>query len=188
MTSAENKNKLDLTKSKRKKYLVKTSIVAALIAISPYIFYLYESFPNAEVWETRFFTFYSNYYSNVQIAMWVYMNKIVPLYLFIIWFFTCKHWWYHILLIPISMYAFQLFEAFNDEAGYVDEVEIFYLIPIMMIIIPLVYWIRIRLFDKLVYGIDLKAIERELDEYKEKERLEKLKKEEERKKRLSDIH
>ncbi|XLS27503.1 hypothetical protein ACJD0Z_09875 [Flavobacteriaceae bacterium M23B6Z8] len=134
------------------------------------------------------FTYESNYYENVNVAMWTYMQKVVPFLLLLIWFFTNKHWWYHILLVPIIMYAFQLFGTISSETLILDEVELFYLFPIMMVIIPFVYWIRLRLFDKLVYGIDLKEIERELDEYKEKEKAEKKKKEEERKKRLSDIH
>ncbi len=69
-----------------------------------------------------------------------------------------------------------------------DENEIIWLIPVVMVVTPIVYLIRIKLFDKLVYGIDLKEIERELDEYKQREREEKKEKEAARKKRLSDIH
>lgn len=171
-----------------KSILIKDTIIVIFIAISPYIFYIYKSFPDTPVWETFLFTYESRYYDSVYIAMWTYMQKLVPFALLLIWFFTNKHWWYHIILVPIIMYAFQLFGTFSTETGVLDEVEIYYLFPIMMVIVPFVYWIRLRLFDKLVYGIDLKEIERELDEYKEKERAEKKKREEERKKRLSDIH
>lgn len=68
------------------------------------------------------------------------------------------------------MYAFQLFNILNNESGYIDEFEITWLIPIMMVIIPFVYLIRIKLFDKLVLGIDLRKIEAELEEYERKEK------------------
>jgi hypothetical protein len=89
------------------------------------------------------------------------MGKFVPLFLLIIWFITCKHWWYHVILIPIGMFAFQLFSVINDDASFVDEVEIWWLFPIMLVIIPLVYLIKAKLANKLV-GKDLKSFEEDL--------------------------
>ncbi|MFK7748184.1 MAG: hypothetical protein AB8B65_07330 [Kordia sp.] len=68
------------------------------------------------------------------------------------------------------MYAFQFFNAVNKSSQFIDEVEIYWVIPILMIISPIVYLIRLRLFDKLVLGIDLKKIDKELDEYDRKEK------------------
>ncbi|WP_245776966.1 hypothetical protein [Sinomicrobium oceani] len=82
---------------------------------------------------------------------------------------TCRHWWYHIILIPIAMYAFQLFGTINVDVQYVDEVEIYYIIPIMLIIIPIVYLIRLKLFDKIVHGIDMKKLDEELKKYEVEE-------------------
>lgn len=138
------------------------SLVAFLIAISPYIFYLYDTFPESTTWENDYFTIISEF--EIQISVWLFLGKFVPLYLFIIWFITCKHWWYHIILIPISMFVFQLLSVMND-VRWVDEFEIYYVIPVMMIIIPLVYLVRIKLFDKLVHGIDLRKIDAELERY-----------------------
>lgn len=72
------------------------------------------------------------------------------------------------------MFGFQLFTAINDKSSILDVVEIYWLIPIMMIIIPFVYFIRIKLMDKLVYGIDLKKIDAELEEYRRKEKEQQL--------------
>jgi len=68
------------------------------------------------------------------------------------------------------MYFFQLITVFNDDAKYVDEVEIYYVIPVMMVVIPIVYFIRIKLFDKHVYGIDLEKMNAELADYERKEK------------------
>jgi hypothetical protein len=57
----------------------------------------------------------------------------------------------------------------------------------MTVIIPFVYFIRLKLFDKHVLGIDLEAMDRELKAYKEKETKEKegLQKEEMAKEKIS---
>ena len=68
------------------------------------------------------------------------------------------------------MYAFQIFEAvyYHDEA--VDTENILWLLPVCMLVIPFVYFIRLKLFDKYVHGIDLEAMNAELQYYKDKER------------------
>jgi hypothetical protein len=86
----------------------------------------------------------------------------------IFWFLTSRDWWYHIIIIPIAMYAFQMFEVFYDSDNMIDTDNIWWLIPICMITIPSVYFIRIKLYDKHVHGIDLEAIEAELEELKNK--------------------
>ena len=133
----------------RNKSLIAGSVIATLIAITPYIFYLYESVPDEKIWNTFLFTFESHYYLNANAAVWIFMMKGVPLYLLFIWFFTCRHWWYHVLLIPIAMFAFQLAAAFVDETGIIDEFHLMYLIPIMAVIIPSIYLIRAKMFNKL---------------------------------------
>ncbi|WP_456867319.1 hypothetical protein [Galbibacter sp. BG1] len=164
----EKKKKHD--NSEKAKLITIGSAIAFFIAISPYIFYLYESFPLEQVWETKLYTFNTSFYPTLYMAAWIFMNKFVPLMLLIIWFFTCKHWWYHVILIPISMYIFQLFSSLNDDIQFIDEFEIYYIIPVMMIVIPIVYLIRLKLFDKLVHGIDIDKIDKELKEYQDKER------------------
>ena len=71
------------------------------------------------------------------------------------------------------MYAFQLFELYYSSDEFVDTKNLLWLLPICMVIIPLVYFIRIRLYDRFAHGIDLEVIEQELDLMKEKEALEK---------------
>ena len=41
-----------------------------------------------------------------------------------------------------------------------------------MVVIPFVYFIRVKLYDKYVHGIDLDAMDVELQYYKDKERRE----------------
>src|SRR5210317_2068284 len=139
------KQKLEKVKSDQtqtdKKSLVIGSIVATIIAATPYIFYSYRSVPSTPTWDTFLFTFESHFYGDANTAVWSFLVKLVPLLLLFIWFFTCKHWWYHALLVPIAMYVWQLFGALNDETDPIDEIGLLYLVPIMAIVIPSIYLI-----------------------------------------------
>jgi hypothetical protein len=135
------------------------SVVVFFIAITPFLFYSYKSFPEEVVWETYFFTLNTQFYSWFDYA-WYLANKIIPLYLLLIWFFTCKHWWHWILLVPIGMYSFQILGLIQENDN-VDVLELYYVFPLMMIVIPSVYLIRAKLFNR-IRGNDLDAFEEEL--------------------------
>ncbi|SDS62683.1 hypothetical protein SAMN04487764_2654 [Gillisia sp. Hel1_33_143] len=157
MTQSKNKRLIDQPSG----FLLTGSIIAFLIAFSPYIFYLYEIFPDGPVWETSLFRYESKYYLNVLTAAWTYLGKIMPLFLLLIWFFTCKHWWYHSILIPITMYAYQLFTAvYQDMYLNIEPMDVnglLYLAPFFLIILIIVYLVRIQIFDR-IYGIDLSEL------------------------------
>ena len=106
--------------------------------------------------------------------------------LLVIWFVTNKQWWYHAILIPISMFSFQLYSQIFERSAKVDENEVFYVIAVTMVVVPIVYFIRLKLVDKHVHGIDLDAMDTELQILKEKEALRKEREKlEERKKTVS---
>lgn len=142
-----------------KKSLFFGGIIVVLIAISPLIFYSYKSFPDNAIWETSFFTWETVFGSWIDFS-WYLFGKLIPIYLLLIWFFTCKHWWHWIILVPLAMYIFQLWGIINENRS-ADEVELIYLFPLMMVVIPLVYLVRAKLFNK-VRGTDLKAFEEDL--------------------------
>ena len=81
--------------------------------------------------------------------MWVLNGKVIPLFLLIIWFFTCRHWWYHALLVPISMYAYQILITVKTDAEFIDNNQLIYLLPIMAVIVPSIYLIRARIFNEV---------------------------------------
>ncbi len=155
------KNKLSTQGSS--KFLLLGSLTAFLIAFSPYIFYLYEIFPDGPVWENSFFTYESKYYESVNVAMWTLFGKITPLFLLLIWFLTCKHWWYHAILIPTSMYIYQLLVAIYQDlylemiSYNIDSNQLIYLAPFFIGVLFILYFIRIKIFDR-VYGIDLSEL------------------------------
>jgi hypothetical protein len=160
-------------RKKAKRRIIIDSIMVFFIVIAPFIFKSHEYFPrNPEETITIFgFTIDSNDFGDLSTYAWFLLGKIIPLYLLFIWFFTCKHWWYHAILIPMTMYAFQLFEVIYSEDKFVDTDNLLWLLPICMVVIPFVYFIRVKLYDKHVHGIDLEAMEAELQELKEKPEL-----------------
>lgn len=126
--------------------IITGSILATFIGMTPFVFYLYEYVPETEIWENSLFTFKSGFYGDAQVAIWAIMMKLIPVILLFIWFFTCRHWWYHSILVPIAMFIYQISGAINQEIDYIDEFQLVHLIPVMAIIIPSIYLIRARLF------------------------------------------
>ena len=141
------------------------------IAISPFLYKLYEYIPGESKDSIAFLglTLGSHGFADVSTFVWFMMGKIVPLYLLIFWFLTVKNWWYHIILIPIAMYAFQIFEVLYNYDNDIDTENLLWLLPICIIIIPFVYFLRIKIYDKHVLGIDLDAMDAELEELKSKD-------------------
>ena len=158
---------------KAKKRLFIESIAIFFIIVAPFIFKLHDYLPRDPEATINILgiTIDRNGFEDLYTYGWFLLGKIVPFYLLLIWFFTNKHWWYHILLIPICMYAFQIFEVyFYWDEVYVDKENIFWILPVCMVVIPFVYFIRVKLYDKYVHGIDLDAMDAELQYYKDKER------------------
>lgn len=168
------KGKTQINRRARKRIIIE-SIVAFCIVMSPFIFKSHEYFSevDGEIDSFLGFMISSNGFSDVSTYVWFIVGKLVPFYLLVIWFFTCKHWWYHIILIPMMMYGFQLFELYFSEDETIDSENLIWLLPLCIIIIPFVYFIRLKLYDKHVHGIDLEAMDEELTILKAKEELRK---------------
>lgn len=147
---SKEKELLFQTTDKRiNKVILSGSIIATIIALVPYLFYLYEGVPDTQVWNTFLFTYDSKVYGSAYVVAWTLSGKLIPLLLLFIWFFTCRHWWYHVLLVPIVMYSYQIISFITSDTGIVDEFQLIYLVPIMAVVIPSIYLIRARMFDKL---------------------------------------
>lgn len=160
----------NIKNKKAQRKILMESIMVFFVAISPFLYKLYEYIPGATGDSVSFLglTITSHGFADVSTFIWFMMGKIVPLYLLIFWFLTVKNWWYHIILIPIAMYAFQIFEVLFNYDNDIDTENLLWLLPICTVIIPFVYFLRIKLYDKHVLGIDLEAMDAELEELKNK--------------------
>ncbi|HEA23436.1 hypothetical protein LCGC14_0670830 [marine sediment metagenome] len=165
-----------MKKSSKQKFRIRNrfiveSIAIILIALSPFMFKLHEYLPENPKATIQWFgmIFDRNGFLDLKTYGWFMLGKLVPLLLLTIWFLTCKHWWYHIILIPMMMYAFQIFETLYSEDKFIDTRNVLWLLPVCMVVIPIVYFIRIKLYDKYVHGIDLEAMEAEIKDINDKQ-------------------
>ncbi|WP_339751669.1 hypothetical protein [uncultured Winogradskyella sp.] len=139
-----------LDKGNSNKSLILGSLIATFLAFSPFLFTIYESVPSVKTWSTSWFTYDSTYYENVQVFAWTITTKLIPLIFITLWFLTNRHWWYHALLVPMAMYIYQLIIIINDDNVFADtDEQKLYLVPVMAIVIPSIYLIRAKMFNKL---------------------------------------
>lgn len=140
-------------KSKKKSLYIE-SAVAFLICLSPFLLYLHTFIPeNITSFHTFFGVIKDSQFGSVQVFIFMIFNKFVPLFLLILLYITNKNWWSNIILIPIATYLFQLVSILLSSESFIDEVEFIYVIPIMVIILVPLYYIRKNL------GIYLNAID-----------------------------
>lgn len=138
--------------------LIYGTIVAVIIAVIPYFFYSYEAVPES-LWEISFLKpVNESLGSDPYVSTWLIMIKLLPAILFFIWFLTCKHWWYHVIIIPCSMYFFQLISVFIPNIKFIDHNEIYFIIPVVIASLSASYLARIKVFDK-IHDIDISEIE-----------------------------
>ncbi len=148
-------------KGNKKTSLLLGTLMVILIIITPYLLYFYQNIPDKlENWETFFGTIKGGYYGTAQIYIYTLFSKFVPLLLLFIWFITNKTWWVHALIIPITVYLFQLIAVINDSELYVDEVEFIYTVPFLVVIFVILYFIRSKI-SIYIQAVDLK---KEMDE------------------------
>lgn len=134
------------------------SIVAVILALFPYLFFTYEAVP-ADLWGISWLnTISDNLGGDAYITGWLLMQKLGPVVLLGVWFITCKHWWYHVIAIPFSMYLFQLIVVLTPLFEYLDHFEIYFVIPVVIVSLLLSYVARIRIYDK-IHGIDLSGLD-----------------------------
>lgn len=146
-------------KTDKKKSLITGTVVASFIIACPFLFYLYQGFPESPTWESPFGTYTSYSWGDVNFLAWVVLSKLIPFLLLLIWFFTCKHWWYHVILVPLCMYAFQIYSTLSEDVKDADTVELYALAPVIFFMAIFSYTIRTRVFDK-IHGIDLSELSR----------------------------
>ena len=144
-------------KNQKRRSLLLGSFIVLLIISTPYFLYLYRAIPyELETYDTFFgITLKGGYYEKVQSYVYTFFGKFVPFLLLMIWFVTNKHWWVHALIIPISVYLFQIMAVVNDSELYYDEIEFIYTVPIVVIIMVILYFLRAKM-SVYIQAVDLK--------------------------------
>jgi len=140
----------------KKRSLFTGSIVALLIAFSPFFLYIHNSIPeDLENYNTFFGVIKGGEFGTAQVFIFLLLNKLVPLFLLTLLYLTNKDWWSHVILIPIATYIFQSISIISDSINYIDEIEFIYIIPIITIILTPLYFIRKKI-NIYINALDLK--------------------------------
>ncbi|MFZ3274504.1 MAG: hypothetical protein WA143_09560 [Lutibacter sp.] len=148
-------------KGSKKTSLFVGSLMTVLIVSTPYLLYFYQNIPeDLKNWDTVFGPIKGGYFGSVRMFIYYLFSKIVPLLLLFVWFITNKQWWVHALIIPISVYLFQLISVVNDSEVYMDEVEFIYTVPFLVLILVILYFVRSKI-SIYIQAVDLK---KEMDE------------------------
>ena len=146
----------------RKSILLVNTILALIISFTPFLLYLHMLIPEESVdYDTIFGTIKGGAFNSAQVYVYMLCSKLVPLLLLIFLFISNKHWWSYAILIPIATYLFQFLSVLlNTESTIVDEVEFIYVLPIMVIVLVPLFFIRKNL-QMYIAALDLK---KEMDE------------------------
>lgn len=149
----------------KKKYFWFSSVVAVLIFLSPFLLYIHTLIPDdVENFNTFFGVIKGGEFGFAQVYVFMAFNKFVPLFLLSLLYITNKNWWSHVILIPIATYLFQLLNIVSGSDTSLDETEFIYIIPLLVIILTPLYFIR-KNIETYLNAVDLK---KEMDDIIEK--------------------
>ena len=128
------------------KVFYKDLIISGLIISLPFLFFLYDLFPESSTLVTPLFRFESTYFGDVNYFAWILSGKFLILGFISIWYVTCKHKWRNFILVPLVFETYRIFGILNDEMSFfVQESMIqtfIYSIPIsglLALILNLIY-------------------------------------------------
>ncbi|MAO10884.1 MAG: hypothetical protein CMC07_08385 [Flavobacteriaceae bacterium] len=116
-------------------------MLTIFLVTTPFLFYFYKFAPvDSESWDTIFGTISSGGFNNIQVYLHALVTKLTFVLLTGIWFLTSKNWWRYAILIPFTLFLFQLSGVINFRLDYIDEFDFWYSLPIILpILILLVY-------------------------------------------------
>jgi len=141
----------------RKKSLYIGGVLSLILIATPFLFYIYKFAPaESTEWETLFGTIKAGVFSNVQSFLHAFFTKITFVLLTGIWFLTSKNWWKYAILVPLTMFLFQLSGIINYKLQYIDEYDFWYSLPFIVPILFFLVYISYRLSKKQNISTDLK--------------------------------
>ncbi len=121
-------------------------VISFILIATPFLFYIYKFAPSdSKEWDTIFGTLKSSGFANMQAYMHALFTKITFVTLTVIWFLTAKNWWKYAILVPLTMFLFQLSGIINYELQYIDEYDFWYSLPFILPIIAFLIYLSYRI-------------------------------------------
>ena len=125
-------------------------LLSLTLIATPFLFYIYKYAPSdpGATWETIFGTVKAGNFGNVQSFMHALFTKLTFVLLTTIWFVTSRNWWKYAILVPLTMFLFQLSGVINHQIKFIDEFDFFYSLPVIIPILLLIMFISYRVSKK----------------------------------------
>ena len=142
----------------RKKSLLLGVFISLLLIATPFLFYIYKYAPtDSKEWDTIFGTIRASGFSNVQNYMHAVFTKLTFIMLTTIWFLTSNNWWKYAILVPLVMFLFQFLGVLNYELVFIDELDFWYSLPIILPILFFLIYISLIISKNQSDSSDLKT-------------------------------
>ncbi|UOY07756.1 hypothetical protein L0P88_04195 [Muricauda sp. SCSIO 64092] len=124
----------------RRKRLMMGMAVAIFLVAVPFLFYVYRIFPHEESATILGITFEAGGYVYMDHYAYYFLTKLLIMLCFIVWYYTCRHWWRQFILVPICMFAFQIMGIVNTKLDYIDEFDFWYSIPVVLPMVVILFF------------------------------------------------
>lgn len=136
-------------------------IIVFFILIIPFLFYLYTVAPkNVAKWDTKLFNInILNSGYNIEDMLWVLSYSLLTLFIFCLWYLTCKYKWRYAILIPIIVETHKLISFIYDLNNNIINYKFYYSLILSLAII---LFLTI-LSQKLNYYTLSKSINQQID-------------------------
>lgn len=148
----------------RKGKIILGVFLSILLVTTPFLFYIYKFAPSESTeWKTIFGTIQSGGFGSVQMYMHALFTKIIFVMLTGIWFLTSQNWWKYAILVPLTLFLFQLSGVINAKMEYIDEFDFWYSLPVVLPILFFLIYISYIISKKRTGYDDLKEdVDREI--------------------------
>ena len=99
------------------------------------------------------FTLTSHGFFDVRSFIYYFNVKFLIISLLSIWFLSTIHWWRYAILSGIILNTHQLWEGFQEDLLLIDEVEYFYSLPYIAVLIAVLVIVSksIKYYSKIIY-------------------------------------
>ena len=140
----------------RKKRFINGVLLSLVLTATPFLFYIYKFAPvDSKEWDTIFGTITSGGFGSVQSFLHALFTKISFVLLTGIWFVTATNWWKYSILVPFTMFLFQLSGTINFQLQYIDEYDFLYSLTFITPIIFFLVYISYRISKRPLINTDL---------------------------------
>jgi hypothetical protein len=157
MSNKSIKTNTKFRQTDRKKSILIGVLLSLFLIATPFLFYIYKYAPaDGSIWKTSFGTIDSGGFGSVQAYFHALFTKITFVLLTGIWFLTSGNWWKYAILVPLTMFLFQLSGVINYKIQYIDEFDFWYSLPVILPILFFLVYISLRISSRGGNSDDLK--------------------------------